>query len=266
MAQNRNLKELEKELESLLNKYNDNESKMYKKKLEQFEKDCIEITQKIFPQFRLPIYVSISEFDNPVPNSLAYWADAENLDTVYSNLNDNYCRDPYKNGGYFYPVRNPSTGVVTLKNCDSVITDELKQMLDLKYELSIMVAAARNALFRSENVNSNNSKTVLEKLNNKLKEYETLQTQYIQTLKLIKNFNMLLKDKTKEIENKEEKQDYLENEYNITRDIENDYNNIRKHNEYRAKQFLFYTKIILFICWCLTLALFSLININEILS
>lgn len=266
MTQNTNLKELDKELESLLNNYNANESKMYKKKLELFEKDCIELTNKIFPQFKLPIYVSISEFDNPVPNSLAYWADTENLDTEYSNLNDNYCREPYKNGGYFYPVRNPSTGVVSLKNCDSVITDELKQMLDLKYEISIMIAEARNALFKSENVNSNNSRTVLTQLNNKLKTYETLQTQYIQTLKLIKNFNMLLKDKKKEIENKEEKKETLENEYNITRETENDYNNIKRNNENKANKLFYYSKIALFICWCLTLALFLLININEILE
>lgn len=259
-------KELDRELKKILDTYDDNARKEYEEKIKEFEKDCIDLTKETFPQFKLPIYMSISEFDNPVPNSLAYWADTEGLSDKYSNLNDNYCRDVRGNDNYVYPVRNPGTGVVSLKSCGTVVTDELKEMLDIKNELSIMIAQARNSLFRAENTSNNNSKQIMEKLNNKLKEYETLQTQYIQTLKLIKNFELLLEEKRKNVELKEENTDSLENDFNISRDIENDHNNTVRLHKNKNIKILLVIKILLFICWCLVLALFGLININKILT
>jgi hypothetical protein len=260
------IKELNKELDKLLDKYDDSEKEIYKKKIQNLEKDCLKITKNVFPNLKIPIYMSIYEFDNPKPNSKANWSDTINLNSDYENLNDNYCRDVYNNENYVYPVRNPSTGVVSLQPCDKYINDELKEMLDLKYDLSIMISKARNALFRNEINNSNNGKNILDKLDNKLKEYEALQTQYLQTLKLINNFDILLKDKRKTIEEKEIEDTTLENTYNIGRDIQNDYNNTFKNNFKYNEKLIFYTKILLFITWCIALGLFSLININRIIK
>lgn len=260
------IKELNKELDKMLDKYDDNEKEVYKNKIQKLEKDCLKITKKIYPNFKIPIYMSISELDNPKPNSNAFWSDTSNLNPDYENLNDNYCRDVYNNDNYVYPVRNPKTGVVSLKSCDTYIDDELKEMLDLKYDLSIMIAKARNSLFRNEINNSNNGKKILNKLDKKLKKYESLQTQYLQTLKLINNFDILLKDKRKSIEEKEIEDSKLENTYNIGRDMQSDYNNIFKSNISSNQRLMTYSKILLFITWCIALALFSLINIKRVIK
>lgn len=259
-------KDLDAELDTILETYNENDIKTYKAALTKFEKDCIKLTEETFPQFKLPIYISIADFDNPVPNSLAYWADTQDLSPEYSNLNDNYCRNVYGNDNYVYPVRNPNTGVISLKSCNTIINDELKDMLDLKNELSIMISQARNALFKNEKTNANNSKQIIDTLNKKLNEYEVLQTQYIQTLKLIKNFDLLLKDKREDIDKKELESDTIENEFNITRDVESINNIYQKQNKKLNSKLLLYTKLLLFICWLLVLGLFAMLNINKIIT
>jgi hypothetical protein len=261
----RKLNELNKELENILIDFDENNRETIKEKITEFDKNCIKLTKKVLPNFRIPIYMSIHNFDGNKPNSKILWEDWDNIKNKYKGLSDNYCRDAYGNGNYVYPVINPNTDVIYFRNCDTYIDQELKDISNIKNELSLLIGEARNTILRADLSSGTNRKQIQKQINNKLKEYESLQEKYIQVSKLLDNFNLLLKDKSSSIEKKEGQFDKLDNDLNIKRDIENTFNKQFNSLDNRNSKLLKYAKILLFICWLLVLGLFSLININRVI-
>jgi len=260
------IKELNKELNDLLINFNENNRELIKTKISEFEKDCLNLTKKILPNFKIPIYINIHDIDNNKLNSKTSWFEWENKKNKFVNLNDNYCRDIYGNGNYVYPVRNPRTGVVYFRNCNTYIDNEMIEITDLKNELSVLIAQARNSILNA-NLSSNSGKDKIQKeINNKLEKYESLQEKYIQITKMIDNFNILLKDKRKILNDKTDDYNKLDNNLNIKRDNENTFNNEFKYIKIRNTTLLYYAKIMFFICWLIILILFAFININKVLT
>lgn len=257
---------LNKELDILLLEFDKSNRTTIKDKIENFEKECLEITKKVLPTLSVPIYMSIHKFDNNKQNSETTWDEWVNNKNIFANQNDNYCRDIYKNGTLVYPVMNPNTDETYFRSCSFYIDEEMKNISSLKYEISTLIGEARNAILKAETSKTSDKTRTILRIDNKIREYEQLQEQYIQLAKLLDNFTLLLKNKRDLVTSKNDKYDKIDNELNIKRDHEDEFNEQYHRLEERNKKFLTWGKILIFICWLLVLGLFSLININRVIT
>jgi len=265
MTQSNNLRNLNNELEDLLINIDESNRPIIRNQINNFEKDCLKITNKVFPNFTVPVYMDVHEIDDNKLNSKTSWEYYKNPKNKFGNLADNYCRDIYGNGNYVYPVRNPNTGVVYLKSCDTYYNQELKDISNLKNDMSVLIAKARNTILQSDLSSSKNKDNVKKELENKLAEFEDYQQKYIQLVKLIDNFNVLLNDKRETVNKNSTKFDKLNNTFNIKRDNENVFNDTYYSNKKRNERMIYYAKILIFICWLIVFGLFALININRVI-
>ena len=260
------LQKLNTELKDMLVNFDGSNRSAIEDKISQFEKDCLTLTKEILPNYQVPIYIKIHKFDNNKPMSEASWEDWKNSKNKFANMTDNYCRDVYGNGNLVYPVLNPNTEIAFLRSCGVYIDDEMKKITNLKDELSALIAEARNTVLLAESKSGSGKKQVLDNINSKLKEYETLQEKYIQIAKMLDNFTLLLKNKRDIVENKNDKYEQLQTDLNIKRDAEDEFNEQFHRIESRNTRLLFWGKIVVFICWLIVLGLFSMININRVIT
>jgi t-SNARE complex subunit (syntaxin) len=260
------LQKLNNELKDMLLDFDSSNRSTIQQKITAFEKDCLKLTNEILPNYQVPIYMKIHKFDNNKPMSEATWEDWKNPKNKFANMSDSYCRDVYENGNLVYPVLNANTGIPFLRSCGVYIDDEMKKITNLKDELSALIAEARNTVLLAESRSGSSKKTVLDNINRKLKEYETLQDKYIQIVKMLDNFTLLLKNKRDIVENKNDKYEQLQTDLNIKRDAEDEFNEQFHRIEARNSRLLFWGKIVVFICWLIVLGLFSMININRVIT
>lgn len=260
------LKKLNNELKDMMIDFNSSNTGTIQQKINEFEKDCLKLTNEILPNYQVPIYMKIHKFDNNKPNSVGRWENWNKPENKFMDLRDNYCRDVYGNGTLVYPVINPNTDIPFLRSCDFYINDEMKKIANLENELSVLIAEARNTVLLSETNSSDGKKQILDNINKRLKEYETLQDKYIQITKILDNFTLLLKNKRDIVNNKKDKYEELQTNVNITREYEDEFNEQFYKIENRNKQLLFWSKIVVLICWLVVLGLFLLININRVIT
>lgn len=260
-----NLNTLNNELKLLLLNIDENNRDNIKNQINEFEKDCLKIANKVFNKYKVPIYMNIHDIDNNKINTKSAWEYWKNDKNIYSNLSDNYCRDIYNNGNYVYPVRNPDTGVVYLKNCDTYYNEDLKKLSNIEKDISLLIAKARNTILDADLTSNKNKENIKKEIDNKLKDFEEYQYKYIQLVKLIDNVNILLNDKRNNLDKNTKKFNNINNEFNINRDNENLYNEKYFDNKKYNNKIIFYVKIFIFIAWLLIFGLFSLININRII-
>lgn len=260
------LQKLNNELKDMLIDFDSGNRGTIQQKITKFEKECLDLTKKILPNYQVPIYMKIHNFDNNKPTSETTWEFWNNSKNKFANMGDNYCRDVYGNGNLVYPVINPNTDEVYLRSCDIYIDDEMKKITNLKNELSALIAEARNTVLLVESSSGSSKKKVLENINSKLIEYETLQEKYIQIAKLLDNFTLLLKTKHDIVDEKNNKYDKLQTDLNIKRDNEDEFNEQFHRIEKRNSRLLFWAKILISICWLIVFGLFLMININRVLT
>ena len=260
------LQKLNNELKDMLIDFDSSNRGTIQQKISKFEKECLDITKKILPNYQVPIYMKIHKFDNNKPQSEATWENWYNPNNKFANMGDNYCRDVYGNGNLVYPVLNPNTEEAYLRSCEIYIDDEMKKITNLESELSALIAEARNTVLLAESSSGSGKKIVIENINRKLTEYESLQEKYIQITKMLDNFSMLLKNKRNIVNDKNDKYDKLQTDLNIKRDAEDEFNEQFHRIEARNSRLLFWCKIVVFICWLIVLGLFSMININRVIT
>lgn len=264
-------------ISKLLSKYNTYDRIEIEKKLKDLDKKNIELYKKIFPSKKIPLY--FSKLDNENLNSFrskTSWEDyfnmldeskLEELDSnTVDNLiqyNDNFCRTLDGGKTYKYPIMQP-TGEIVLDTCDDIITDDIKNKLNLNKLIIILLNKSKLNILGND-VNNKNMTLNSDKLVKLLNEYNKLDNEYYQLLLLVKNTNQIMNERESLIDDKNNQIEEKKNEFNIKKDEVNEFIQNKKKNLIKNKFYIYTSKVILVILWFIIIINFLLLNINRIL-
>ena len=237
---------------------------MNEETLELFEKDILKMISKEFPKLEIPLYVSPLDTENATTEQLSAYATWSDVDESL-NLDDNYCRRRGTNDTYVYPVKNAS-GRVDLKSCDAYINKELRELASVRDDVKMLLSDTKEEMVKNEKDSVNSIDKVNELMNRKITELEDTQEQLMLLRDLLNNMESYMDKYSKDVKENEQKLSTIDNDYNLSRDKQNDFNKIYEDNKKRNERMFKSTKYTLYISCILVILLFLTINIKKIIT
>jgi hypothetical protein len=255
---------MNKNLQSLLIKYNTIDRQYIEEKLKELDNKNLKIFKNIFPNEKVPLYFTKHENENlAITNEYTEWSEyaERNENSILGEYNDNFCRTENNGENYKYPIKLVN-GEIVLNSCDDIFTNEIKKSSDLTSLVNLLNNKSKlNLLNYDVNIKNMNLKT--DKLIELLDEYNKLDKQYYQLILIIKNINTIVNEREKILDNKNENIEEKQNLFNINKDEVSEIISKKKSFNNKQTTFLYISKIILIILWLIILLNFLLVNIKN---
>lgn len=230
--------------------------------IDNLEQEVQALSAQLVPGNRIPIYISPQSDQSRLDYTT--WNEFDPTGP-YGAYDDNYCR-PTPSGGRIqgsnatsvYPVRNASSGRVTLEPCSELLGPEVQQITNIKDVLDRLALIAKHRLLTEEAGSANSMKQTRETAENKIAEYERATRQYMKLAEMIDGFQEVSQRHQMIINNHGDDVDAKSNKIAVQQDDLETYldeqHAVRKRNE----QLLGWVRIPLFMLWIVALALFLL--------
>jgi hypothetical protein len=255
---------MNKNLQSLLIKYNTIDRQYIEEKLKELDNKNLKIFKNIFPNEKVPLYFTKHENENlAITNEYTEWSEyaERNENSILGEYNDNFCRTENNGENYKYPIKLVN-GEIVLNSCDDIFTNEIKKSSDLTSLVNLLNNKSKlNLLNYDVNIKNMNLKT--DKLIELLDEYNKLDKQYYQLILMIKNINTIVNEREKILDNKNENIEEKQNLFNINKDEVSEIISKKKSFNNKQTTFLYISKIILIILWLILIINFLLVNIKN---
>ena len=264
---------LETELDKLIDDYPEDVKRNIIKEFNKLELDCKNLVKQIIPQEMIPVYMSMVNSDRIEDREkVTTWNDYQPVGE-FSEFNDQYCR-PVKmvdsvsrignpKGSYMYPERQIN-GEIKLKDCNVLFNDNMKEIADISGFIPAFIDMAKREMVNLERNNVSDVNNITQLVDNKISEFENLEKQRVQNEKLINNHHQFIKDRKDMIDEKEDKLDEGNNDYNIKRDTLKDFLKEEEDKIARNNTFRTIIKGVVFILWCIVIGLVLFHNIGYI--
>lgn len=253
---------LDENITKLLDKYPETDKRTIIQKFNKIQKDCYKLAEKIIPSGIVPLYINpLNPDDIKTKTSNTTWSEY-NPSSQYGIHDDNYCR-PMDNEftTYQYP-RRKLNGDIELVNCNNLINDDVKDIINISEYIPTFITLIKGELLRMESSNIDDIKYMRKSIDRKVNEYERVQQQYLQLVNLVNTNQDLIKNRNKTLDNKNEKLNEQENNYNIKQDVMSDYLLTEQERSEQNDTMIKYLKVFVFILWLVVLGLFLLHNIG----
>jgi hypothetical protein len=251
---------LETEIRTALENYPDEIKKDMQSYMAKLGTDCKKLAERVIPGGVLPIYVAPVNSENLADKSrITTWEQYNHLGK-YGQFADNYCR-PNEIGEYQYPVRN-TNGTIELASCDKLVTSELKQLTNLTSQIGNLILLAKSKLIRLDTQSSDGTELIKNRVEAKIKEYERLQQQYLQLSRMLQNNTELIDRRQQSLSREQTQLDTAENQFNIERDVFNDFIHVENNIQKRNQSLILGAKVLLFVLWLIVVILALYIDVG----
>lgn len=252
---------LEVEITNLIGKYPNLERESITKKLDELQNDCIKMAEEVLPGGVLPLYVSPINSESPGEiQHITTW-EQYNHTGKYGAFADNYCR-PNEVGDYQYP-RRMDNGQLELVSCGKLIDSGLKQLTNLNAMISAYISMAKTKMIQMDMQASDGILVVKNRIDSRIREYERLQQQYLQLVRMLDSNTKLIERRTKMMNKESDRLDTAENQFNIEADVFNEFSKIEDGVRKRNQTLLKWLKIPLVLLWIIVVGLSLYINIGQ---
>jgi len=252
---------LDSEIYTLLAKYPNMDRESITRKLVALQTECTKLAERVLPGGVLPLYVSPLNQELPgEKQNITTW-EQYNHTGKYGTYADNYCR-PNEIGDYQYP-RRMDNGSLELVGCGKLIDNGLKELTDLNAMISAFISMAKAKMLQMDNQTTDGILTIKNRIDTKIREYERLQQQYLQLVRMLDNNTQLIERRSKILKRDGVVLESAENQFNIERDIFNDFVHIEDSVQKRNQTLIKWAKLPLVVLWVIVAALALYIDIGH---
>lgn len=252
---------LQSEITELLSKYPNLDRETITKRLVALQSDCVKLAERVLPGGILPLYVSPLNPELPGEKQHITTWEQYNHTGKYGSFADNYCR-PNEVGDYQYP-RRMDNGELELVSCGKLIDSGLKELTNLTGMISAFISMAKTRMLQLDTQSTDGLLSVKNRIDAKIKEYERLQQQYLQLVRMLDNNTQLIERRSKILKRDGESLDKAENQFNIERDVFDEYVKVEDATRERNQKMIKWAKIPLAILWVIVAALALYIDIGQ---
>lgn len=252
---------LQAEITVLLSKYPNLDRETITKRLVTLQADCVKLAERVLPGGVLPLYVSPINPELPGEKQHITTWEQYNHTGKYGSYADNYCR-PNEVGDYQYP-RRMDNGELELVSCGKLIDSGLKELTNLTGMISAFISMAKTRMLQLDTQSTDGLLTVKNRIDAKIKEYERLQQQYMQQVRMLDNNTQLIERRSKILKRDGDSLDKAENQFNIERDVFDDFVKVEDATRERNQKMIKWAKIPLAILWVIVAALALYIDIGQ---
>jgi hypothetical protein len=252
---------LQSEITELLSKYPNLDRETITKRLVTLQADCVKLAELVLPGGVLPLYVSPLNPELPGEKQHITTWEQYNHTGKYGSYADNYCR-PNEVGDYQYP-RRMDNGELELVSCGKLVDSGLKELTNLTGMISAFISMAKARMLQLDTQSSDGLLTVKNRIDAKIKEYERLQQQYMQQVRMLDNNTQLIERRSKILKRDGDSLDKAENQFNIERDVFNEFVHVEDATRERNQKMIKWAKIPLAILWVIVAALALYLDIGH---
>jgi hypothetical protein len=252
---------LDSEIDTLLSKYPNMDRESITRKLVALQSECTKLAERVLPGGVLPLYVSPINPEQPGEKQHITTWEQYNHTGKYGTYADNYCR-PNEVGDYQYP-RRMDNGSLELVGCGKLIDNGLKELTNLNAMIGAFISMAKAKMLQMDNQSTEGLLSVKNKIDTKIREYERLQQQYLQLVRMLDNNTQLIERRSKIIKRDGDALESAENQFNIERDVFNDFVHVEDNIQARNRTMIKWAKLPLAVLWVIVAALALYIDIGH---
>lgn len=252
---------LDSEISDLLAKYPNMDRESITRKLVTLQSECTKLAERVLPGGVLPLYVSPLNPELPGEKQHITTWEQYNHTGKYGTYADNYCR-LNEVGDYQYP-RRMDNGSLELVSCGKLIDNGLKELTNLNAMIGAFISMAKAKMLQMDNQSTEGILTVKNRIDAKILEYERLQQQYLQLVRMLDNNTQLIERRSKIIKRDGDALESAENQFNIERDVFNEFVQVEDGIRERNQKMIKWAKLPLAVLWVIVAALALYIDIGH---